>query len=693
MKTSLYFTRSGSRLGRQLKTLWLAAAVALTGAGVHAQSLSFEPFNGYNIGVQLPADAPSPTVAGYTGNWTGVDFGTARPKTLAGSLVYTNTAGYAAGIGNHIGVDFIAGGEINAGNSGRMFRLLDSSLIANSSTTNTRYFSFLFQSGQETGASTYQMLDLYDSNTADANRNVTLGLTQNGGQSGTEYDFGVDEVYFSTGVLADTNVHLFVVKFEFSDVAASDTVTVWLDPILGAGDPVGGVVVSGQDITFDRLGMSDYEGNSANWDELRWGTNFDSVTIVTPPVPTVYQPALSAPLRFGAIGQILPLLVRIPTNANASSTVSLILTNDNSSVIALPGGNPITLTFNAGATNVQVINVTMVGVGTASVSVITNATFSTTAIQFGAPISAYEPFQYDTTANTGNALDVGFGYTGGSGFGGEWGGTTPLNQNVTIVSGLNYPGLITTSNAANAIGSPGSLGFVEARALRALDKTYGGVGGGTVWVSFVIQGTTPFAANENFGGLSLFGGGGEQILLGLTAYEANNGTYGLKRIGQAPNQNFAASVAPSADPALLVYRFDFPATNGGPVAVTFYANPFLSATPPATPTGSVDVDSFTFDAIRIACDNNMSFDELRLGASWLAVTPFIANPSITQTSPTQVQISWSTNAVGIYTLLSSSPNVLGPWGNAGLSVSTVGGNYVATDTITGGAKFYRLQKQ
>ena len=89
----------------------------------------------------------------------------------------------------------------------------------------------------------------------------------------------------------------------------------------------------------------------------------------------------------------------------------------------------------------------------------------------------------------------------------------------------------------------------------------------------------------------------------------------------------------------------------------------------------------------------MRFDELRLGASWLAVTPFIANPSITQISPTQVQISWSTNAVGTYTLLSSSPSVLGPWNPAGLSVSTVGDNYVATDTITGSAKFYRLQKQ
>ena len=90
-------------------------------------------------------------------------------------------------------------------------------------------------------------------------------------------------------------------------------------------------------------------------------------------------------------------------------------------------------------------------------------------------------------------MDAGYGYTGGTGFGGEWGSTLPLNQNVTIVSGLNYPGLITSSNAANAIGSPASLGFVEARALRPLDKTYGGVGGGTVWASCVLTAINAFA--------------------------------------------------------------------------------------------------------------------------------------------------------------------------------------------------------
>ncbi len=654
---------------------------------------SYESFSGYAEGVQLTANVPAPAVNGYTGDWTTIDFGNLHPDTRAGSLAYGG-AGYAAGVSGHIGLPSYTGG-IGAGNSGRMYRLLaGTSLVVTSNTVGTRYLSFLYQSGQEAGATIYQMLDLYNGNTADANRTFAAGLTQNGGNTGSEYDFGVNEAYSSTGVAADTAVHLFVVKFELSASDFSDSVTVWIDPTLGAGEPAGGITVSGQNIAFDRLSISSYSGgNSAAWDEIRWSTNFDGVTIVAPPAPTTFAPTLSATLRLAPIGQTLPIMITIPTNANAISTVKLILTNNNPGAVSLVGGSLVTNTFAVGATNVQFINTTVSGTGAATISVVTNETFSSASLQLGSQISASESFQYNTTANTTFPLDAGYGYTGGTGFGGEWGSTLPLNQNVTVVSGLNYPGLITSSNAANAIGSPASLGFVEARALRPLDKTYGGVGGGTVWASCVIQGTTPFAPNENFGGYSLFGGGNEQMFLGLTAYEANNGTYGFKRSGAQLYQSFPDSVAPSADPALLVYRFDFPTTNGGPVAVTFYANPVLGATPPATPTGTADVSLFTFDAIRIACDNNMSFDELRLGASWLAVTPFIANPSITQTSPTQVQISWSTNAVGTYTLLSSSPSVLGPWNPAGLSVSTSGGNYVATDTISGSAKFYRLQKQ
>jgi hypothetical protein len=114
------------------------------------------------------------------------------------------------------------------------------------------------------------------------------GLTSNGGQTGNQYNFGVNNAnYTSTGVAANTGVHLFVAEFNLSATAGGDSVTVWLDPTLGAGDPTGGITVSGQDITFDRLAISDYAstgsvGNSGAWDNIRFGTTFDAVTVPEP---------------------------------------------------------------------------------------------------------------------------------------------------------------------------------------------------------------------------------------------------------------------------------------------------------------------------------------------------------------------------------------------------------------------------
>lgn len=243
----------------------------------HAQLLSQESFNGYTVGSQVPDTSPSPTVAGYTGNWTTIDWGTQWPTVVAGSLNYTG-ASYAASSGNSINVPNAA---FDQSHSGRMYRLLDSTLAVNSSTSGKLYLSWLFQSGNQ-GATTYQMLDLYNGSTADASRAFTAGITQNGGNSGNQYDFGLNEAYTSTGVAVDTGVHLFVAEFNLSATAGQDSMTFWLDPTLGAGDPTGGITISGQDIAFDRLAISDYDENSASWSDIRWGTTFNSVTVPEP---------------------------------------------------------------------------------------------------------------------------------------------------------------------------------------------------------------------------------------------------------------------------------------------------------------------------------------------------------------------------------------------------------------------------
>lgn len=282
-----------------IKTKPLAAAacglIALAGLTAHAGLWSSESFSGYTVGDQVTADTPSPTVAGYTGNWTGVDFGTVHPTTTAGSLVCSD-AGYAATPGNNIAVPTYSG-AIQSYNSGRMYRMLDGTTAVTSSTVGTLYLSWLYQSGQQGGATVYQMLSLSHTDTSDPNTAFTAGLSNNGGQSGNQYDFGVNNgsSYYSTGVAANTGVHLFVAEFNLSATAGGDSVTVWLDPTLGSGNPTGGITVSGQDITFDRLAISDYAstgstGNSGAWDNIRFGTTFDSVTIAAVPEPSSLLP-------------------------------------------------------------------------------------------------------------------------------------------------------------------------------------------------------------------------------------------------------------------------------------------------------------------------------------------------------------------------------------------------------------------
>lgn len=267
----------------------LLAAALLLPSAASAALLSQDSFSGYGLG-ELPF-VTNPAVTGYTGNWLDVDWGDAEPAVTAGSLAYAG-ANYATGSGNKVSVpNSVAGGETARGNSGRAYRLLDSSLTVTDTTVGTLYLSFLFQSGQQTGATNYQTLALYNTDTADVNRNFDIGLITSAGfgQTGTQYNFGTDNAYTSTGVAADTNVHLLVVKFDLSATAASDSVTVWVDPVLGAGEPTtGGVTVTGKDLTWDRLTLSDYDGNSCAWDDIRWGATFDNVTVdpVLPAVPT-----------------------------------------------------------------------------------------------------------------------------------------------------------------------------------------------------------------------------------------------------------------------------------------------------------------------------------------------------------------------------------------------------------------------
>jgi hypothetical protein len=269
-----------------------------------AAVLSHESFSGYTAGVQIDdgANLPSPAVGGYTGNWTATNFGTQQPSITAGSLTYADSL-YLGSSGDQVGVpNNTTGGEIVTGNSGRVYRSLDSSLTVTSTTTTTLYLSFLFQSGQQTGITSYQTLHLNQGTNGDANRAFDIGITNNGALDGNEFGFGVNDNY-GVGTAqelgtADATVGLFVVRFDLSSVLNGDSVTVWRNPTLGGvGDPSGGVTVSGVNLVWDTLMLSDYDGNSAAWDEVRWGTDFNSVTVPEPASALLGSLGLLALLR------------------------------------------------------------------------------------------------------------------------------------------------------------------------------------------------------------------------------------------------------------------------------------------------------------------------------------------------------------------------------------------------------------
>jgi hypothetical protein len=244
---------------------------------------SFDTGAGYTIG-ELPLQDPS--VAGYTGPWTDINFGDAEPAVISGSLAYSDPF-YLGASGDRVGKDADAAG-IGPANSGRTYRKLAAPLVVAGNTSGVRYMSWLYRNGNENAAADphiHSVLSLYQDTGGEAPSGDAARRTFEAGVSSADFattNFGFRYNDLTVGDLAvpvDADVHLFVVKFDLSADFSSDGITVWIDPQLGSGDPAGGVSLTGLDIAFDSLAFSDYASNSVAWDEVRWGSTFDSVTL------------------------------------------------------------------------------------------------------------------------------------------------------------------------------------------------------------------------------------------------------------------------------------------------------------------------------------------------------------------------------------------------------------------------------
>ncbi len=212
----------------------------------------------YNTSSSLIGQGP--TATGFTGNWLVGTSGTINPITTGLTYTGVESAGGAA--------------SITGTNNVRTGRLLSTPFTA--STTGTYYLSFMMDLG---GVDTqYKAFELHNGGFAGTDRGFRLGNGGGaGGFSATNYAFRIGDGAAQDLGAANTNTNFFLVRFDLSSTAASDTVTVYRNPVdLLIESNNTGVTLAGQDILFDRISLAQFTTQQVSFDEIRLGTTFAS---------------------------------------------------------------------------------------------------------------------------------------------------------------------------------------------------------------------------------------------------------------------------------------------------------------------------------------------------------------------------------------------------------------------------------
>lgn len=257
-----------------LFTIFAALGVAGTEAALIAgDSFLTGGSPNYNTG---DLNTQNPTVTGFTGAWTG----STNIDVTATGLSYT-------GLDTSGGAVFVTGS--GGGNNGRVSHVLSTSYT--NSSTETVYISFLMQLGSAT-SNQFRAFELFNGDhtvAADANRTLELGSGGSASPSSTTYGLRfkndpdlADRINLGA---ADTAVNLFVLRFDLSATALSDTLTIYRNPTLGLEPMVPTATLTGLDIQFDRVTLARFgDSGTTRWDEIRVGSDFASVTIPEPSV-------------------------------------------------------------------------------------------------------------------------------------------------------------------------------------------------------------------------------------------------------------------------------------------------------------------------------------------------------------------------------------------------------------------------
>jgi fibronectin type 3 domain-containing protein len=226
----------------------------------------YEPFN-YTTSIP---NGTATTGTGETGNWTCGN----TPSIVAGltyaALPTANSALSTTG--------------------GRMYVGLASPL-----SSGTKWVSFLFKCSGDPGGN-------LDGVYLKGDQTTSIWAGFRGGFNGTQNVFGMASVT-SAGTaatggtaqggsanIANTTVHLIVMKIAFDTSGVNDTVTLYIDPTANVGSP--SVAATATLTTFNvgtisAIGMNAQGGTTMTVDEFRVGDNFGDVVGFAPPLPGV----------------------------------------------------------------------------------------------------------------------------------------------------------------------------------------------------------------------------------------------------------------------------------------------------------------------------------------------------------------------------------------------------------------------
>ncbi len=451
----------------------------------------------------------------------------------------------------------------------------------------------------------------------------------------------------------------------------------------------------GYDWGNDNMNVS--EAEMVHYEDTYAANPLPTSGTLTPPFPTLQPQSQTAPPGTTVTFNVIPA-------GNSPVTYQWSFNGK-----TLPGNtaNSLTLT-NIGSTNGGSYAVLLSNAAGSAWS--SNALLT---VQIPPPI-AFEPFA-NTTSSGGTSYSVGanlIGQTNAQGV--TWFQAGPAsaltNQPVVQSSNLDITGLAYPAGNSVRFGGGGGM---SAR-FQILTNT-SGITTGTVYFSFALKLT-------NITGLSasgIFWAGfnnstGIQtttpsvVATRIYTRAAGGGfNFGLsKASGTSSDWQWNNTVHNINEVIFVVGSYTFNTSSTNDDVANLWINPafptFGAANPPAPTlmaTSGADIASSAIYSFLLMNRDPTEpaggvIDELRIGASWASVTPPIGQlPTLMFVqNGGKIILSWTTNAVGFNLKASSTLSSTGAWTTVPPPVYVVGSQYMVTNTLSAGTKYFRLQQ-